>query len=82
MTTASAANFIGSIGVNTHLDYSGSYANLAAVEAALTYLGIKNVRNSFSAPTDVTLFEHVAAATGVKFDAYLNTGPSCTCSDQ
>ena len=79
MAAASAANFIQSIGINTHLDRpTGGYANLSAVEAALNYLGIKNVRDSFSAPTDVTLFETVAAATGVKFDAYLNTGQTYT----
>ena len=79
MTTASAANFIQSIGINTHLDRpTGSYANLSAAEAALNYLGIKNVRDSFSSPYDKTLFETVAAATGVKFDAYLNTGQTYT----
>ena len=79
MSAASAAAFVNSIGVNTHPSKpSSSYVDLAAVEAALSYLGVKNVRDLFSAPTDVTLFEQVAAATGVKFETYLNTGQTYT----
>ena len=52
--------------------------NTAAVEAAVSYLDVKNVRDSFSAAADVSLFAQVAAATGVKFDIYFNTGQTYT----
>ena len=72
-TAVSTEAFLQSIGVNTHLDETWtSFANTAEVESELNYLGVKNVRDSMEAPTDGTLFQAVAAATGVKFDVYLS----------
>jgi hypothetical protein len=78
-TTASAAgNFINSIGVNTHIDFTNSsYAKLNLVETAINYLGVKNLRDSPESTADVGasgLWQQVANATGAKFDAYIAEG--------
>ena len=77
-TAASAVNFVGSIGVNTHLDFSGStYNNIKLIENAVEYLGIKNLRDSPESNTDIGasgLWQQVADATGAKFDAYIGEG--------
>ena len=71
-------DFINSIGVNTHIDFtSTAYGNLQNVENALNYIGVKNVRDSLNNPADVGangLWQQVANATGVKFDAFLPEG--------
>ena len=82
-TTANqAANFIGTIGVNTHLDFSGtSYSNLSVVENAINYLGVKSLRDSANSSGDLGangLWAQVAHATGAKFDAYLGEGSVAT----
>ena len=64
-------DFIQSLGVNTHLDFGGSYANLATVEAAINYLGIDNLRDSPANSGDFSSWQQVAQATGAKFDAYV-----------
>jgi hypothetical protein len=48
MTTAMrAADFIGTLGVNTHIDFAAyGYQNLSVVESAINYLGLKNLRDS------------------------------------
>src|SRR5690242_19889388 len=77
MTTAvSAADFIGTLGVNTHLDFGGSpYTTLplATVEANISYLGVPTLRDS-AGSTDLTLWQEVSKATGVKFDDYMPEG--------
>lgn len=78
-TTASlASNFINSIGVNTHIDFtSSSYGNISAVENAINYLGVKNLRDSPENTADLGatgLWQQVANATGAKFDAYMPEG--------
>src|SRR5579859_7708114 len=75
-TAISAENFIDSIGVNTHIDFS-SYSNLGAVESAINYLGVKNLRDSANASKDLGssgLWQQVANATGAKFDAFATEG--------
>ena len=75
---SSAASFIDSIGVNTHIDFiSSSYANLNLVETAINYLGVKNLRDSPENMADLGsggLWQQVANATGAKFDAYIAEG--------
>src|SRR5579872_262049 len=69
---ASAASFVSSIGINTHIDFTWTaYANLAVVENSLNYLGIKNVRDSGGSTSDLTWWQQVAQATGVKFDDFI-----------
>jgi len=75
-TATSTQNFINSLGVNTHLDFS-SYSNLSAVENAINYLGIKNLRDSAGASKDLGatgLWQQVANTTGAKFDAFATEG--------
>jgi serralysin len=67
-----ADDFTNSIGINTHLDFKvTAYNNISVVESALTYLGVKQVRDAMQFPTSPTLFAEVAAATGVKYDLFL-----------
>jgi hypothetical protein len=72
------STFVGSIGINTHIDFNGSgYQNLSAVIAAINYLGVKNLRDSAGKPGDVGVdgsWQRVANATGAKFDAFMNNG--------
>jgi len=66
-----AADLVASLGVNTHLDFGGSYANLSTVEASIKYLGTHNLRDSFQNSGDLAIWQAVAAATGAKFDDYI-----------
>ena len=76
-TVVRAAAFIASLGVNTHIDFGGSYASLATVEAAIRYLGVKNLRDSMQNPADLATWHVVADATGAKFDDYIaETSPA------
>ena len=73
----STTSFVQSLGVNTHIDFGGGYANLQTVEAAISYLGIDNLRDSPGDPNDASLWQQVAQATGAKFDAYIGeTSPN------
>lgn len=67
----STGDFIQSLGVNTHLDFGGAYANPATVEAAINYLGLDNLRDSPASPADLPIWQQIAQATGAKFDAYV-----------
>ncbi len=75
LTAITAASFINSLGINTHIDFDAyGYQNLATVESSLEYLGVKNVRDSAESSTDLTSWQKVAQATGVKFDDYMPEG--------
>ena len=77
MTTQAvrAADFTNSIGINTHLDFSvTAYSNVSVVEAALSYLGVKQVRDAMQFTNSPTLFAQVAAATGIRYDLFLPPG--------
>src|SRR5258708_32112459 len=73
-----ATDFVGTLGVNTHIDFAAyGYQNLSVVEAAINYLGVKNLRDSPQSVTDVgatSTWLQVATATGAKFDAYIPEG--------
>src|SRR3954451_17934991 len=68
-TILSAASFIDSIGINTHVGYSwGAYNNASLVIDDLKYLGVTTARDSFASdPSAVPVMVALAAA-GVKFD--------------
>jgi hypothetical protein len=73
--TMRAQNFLNTMGINVHLEYTdGAYANVANVQADLAYLGISNVRDAVPDPvTWMPLGQALAgmgalAAAGVKFD--------------
>jgi hypothetical protein len=81
-TTLRAADFIASIGVNTHIPYTdGGYANIANVEADIAYLGIDYVRDGItngangSAPFSSYL---ALAEQGVKFTFCIAGGGAIT----
>jgi hypothetical protein len=64
-----------SIGVNTHLDsFNYGYQNLAVTEAAINYLGVKNLRDSAQGSWDLKIWQQVASATGARFDDYMGRG--------
>lgn len=74
------ASFINSLGVQVHLGYNATvgdttnaYNNIGAVQNALGYLGISNVRDSLGYDYYLPQVERLGAA-GVKFDIYLGTG--------
>jgi hypothetical protein len=73
MTTAiSTTSFINSLGVNTHLDFNAyGYQDVSTTEAAINYLGLKNLRDSAQSPNDASLWQQVSAATGARFDDYI-----------
>jgi len=70
-----SATFIQSLGLNTHIDLGGAYSNLQTVEAAISYLGLDNLRDSPASPNDLSTWQQVAQATGVQFDAYVGQIP-------
>jgi serralysin len=70
-TAISAKAFIDTLGVNTHLDFGGTYSDLNQVEANLEYLGVPNVRDSAQVASDTQTWLEVSQATGVKFDDYI-----------
>jgi len=73
-----AAAVIGSIGVNTHIDFNAyGYQNRGLVAQAINYLGVKNLRDSAANPSDVETWPQVARATGAKFDDFIGeTSPA------
>ena len=85
ITATQAVDFVDSIGVNTHIDFTGStYSNISLVENAIEYLGIKNLRDSPESTADVGasgLWQQVANATGAKFDAYIPEGSPAAMSN-
>jgi hypothetical protein len=71
----SASIVMNSIGVNTHLDsFNYGYQNLAVTEAAIKYLGVRNLRDSAQGSWDLALWQKVAGATGARFDDYMGRG--------
>jgi hypothetical protein len=82
-----AANFLDTIGVNTHINWqdSGSaYANQANIKSAIAYLGADYVRDGVPYEGWTLPFYQELAATGVKFnlvtsaDAFNQTGSFAT----
>jgi hypothetical protein len=71
----SAAAFIATLGINTHIDFDADgYQNLANVESDIAYLGVKIIRDSAEVATDAQTWLQVAQATGAKFDDYIAEG--------
>src|SRR5882724_5783518 len=77
-TAISTNTVVNSIGVNTHIDFNKyGYQNLTTTEAAINYLGIKNLRDCANNPNDVGpngTWQQVANATGAKFDDFMTEG--------
>ncbi len=68
-----AADFLGTLGVNTHVD-SAPYDDTGRIVGALSYLGIHNIRQS--SPIDAASFAGTQAlgAAGEKIDLIVNGG--------
>jgi hypothetical protein len=71
---AAASAFVASLGVNTHLSYSGTpyYGNPGSVLTALQYLGINTIRETapgYAEDSTTIASDDALAADGVKFDA-------------
>ncbi|MBS0558673.1 MAG: hypothetical protein JSR21_01320 [Proteobacteria bacterium] len=79
------ADFINTIGVNTHIPYTdGGYANIANVEADLAYLGVSNVRDTISNgyAGSAPLSSYIALAQqGIKFTIFPFGGGALTTSN-
>ena len=73
-TAISADQFLGTMGVNTHIDSSGTYLNLSLVEQDLDYLAVGIDRDSTASAGTISAWQQVSAATGVKFDFYMPEG--------
>ena len=80
--TVRAADFLASLGVNTHIsfgvEYDGpgsaavpAYTDLGKVAASINYLGVKNLRDSAANSGDQARWASVTKATGAQFDAYI-----------
>jgi len=81
VSAVSTENFINSIGINTHLDFTAYSSQLSTVIADLRYIGVKNIRDSANSAADLGTtgsWQQVANATGAKFDAYLGEGSVAT----
>lgn len=81
-TVMRAANFLGTLGVNTHLPYTdGGYANLSNVESDLAYLGISKVRdtlsNGYAGSAPLSTYVSLAQR-GITFDVLLFVGGNQT----
>ena len=68
-TALSATGFVDSLGVNTHMAFTGTtYTNVAQVDVALNYLGIDHVRDNLYTTSVATAGFDALAADGIKFD--------------
>ncbi|MBR0801686.1 RHS repeat protein, partial [Bradyrhizobium jicamae] len=75
VTAIDVADFVQSIGVNTHLGNWTVYNNVGLVESALAYLGVTNVRDGSMFSTTVAQSEYSQlAAHGIKFDFFTAPG--------
>ena len=79
MSTTSAItadDFLGTLGVNTHIGTSSAYSDLSMTEQNLAYLGVGIDRDSTASAGDISVWQQVSQATGVKFDFYMPEGAS------
>jgi serralysin len=84
-TTLRSADFLNTLGVNTHIPYTdGGYANIANIDADLKYLGITEVRDTISNgyAGSAPLSSYITLAKeGVKFTICLFSGGAVTTAD-
>jgi hypothetical protein len=74
-TVRSSAAFVDNIGINTHVDFNWSaYADFEQVKHALSWLGVRNVRDAIDNPADPPRFSVLAHDLGVKFDLFVAPG--------
>lgn len=86
LTSISAAKFLASIGVATHIPYTdGGYANLSRVQSNLDYLGVDQLRDGISngenGSAPLSSYIQLAKA-GKKFTFVVGSGTSSNASIQ
>jgi hypothetical protein len=74
--TVLASLFVGSLGVNTHLDFNrnDAYKDLDKVEQSLRYLGVHNVRDSARRQSTLETWPRISRNAGVKFADFMTRG--------
>lgn len=75
-TAITAHQFLDSLGVNTHFNYtwsSNAYSKVSMMEAELNYVGIKYARDTAAQQSFVTMLQKVHNDTGVKYDILVDT---------
>ena len=77
-TAITADDFLGTLGVNTHIGNAGPYSNLSMVEQDLDYLGVGIDRDTMGNGGEISVWQQVAQATGVKFDFVMPQGSIAT----
>ena len=65
---AAVLSFLSTLGVNVHMEYADEYANVAATELALSYLGIDLIRDNVLNPATALPTLEALAAAGIKLD--------------
>jgi len=73
-TAITADDFLGTLGVNTHISNAGPYSNISMVEQDLEYLGVGIDRDTMGNGGEISVWQQVAQATGVKFDFVMPQG--------
>ncbi|HTW73242.1 MAG TPA: type I secretion C-terminal target domain-containing protein [Acetobacteraceae bacterium] len=73
-TAITADDFLGTLGINTHIGDVGAYSDLSQVEQNLEYLGVGIDRDSTASASGISALQQVSQAAGVKFDVYMPEG--------
>ena len=73
-TAITADDFLGTLGVNTHIGDAGAYSDLSLIEQDLEYLGVGIDRDSTASADEISAWQQVSQAAGVKFDFYMPEG--------
>jgi len=71
--TPSIASFTNSIGVQTHIGLASSpYDNLSTIQTALSFVGIKHVRDGIGSSADLIIMQELNSALGTTFDSLIS----------
>ena len=80
LSVSRTVDFLGTLGVNTHLSYTdGAYKNAGTVVSDLQYLGISHVRDSLIDASHLPSYE-LAASRGITFTFIMGGGSQTTAS--
>ena len=71
----SDTNFLSTVGINTGVTYiSSAYQNYAQMINALSYIGVKQVRDTYDSAYAPAEFPQIANQLGIKYDFYIALG--------
>jgi hypothetical protein len=79
---SSALEFTDALGINVQAGASGAEQNTAAVENALSYLGVPLVRDTFSSTNNAAEFAQFNQDLGIKFDFFIQGGSTAEFTSQ